>query len=66
MRAVADWWDAVELWLTQLSFVFQVVLALVVVVPLCWGVAVGLDRLVDRVAALVDARVAARRAGRNR
>jgi elongation factor P--beta-lysine ligase len=66
VRAVADWWDAVELWLTQLSFVFQVMLALVVVVPLCWGVAVGLDRLVDRVAALVDARVAARRAGRNR
>jgi hypothetical protein len=66
VRAVADWWDAVELWLTQLSFGFQVVLAIVVVLPLCWVVAVGVDRLVDRVAALVDARVTARRAGRSR
>ena len=27
VRALADWWDAVELWLTQLPFGFQVVLA---------------------------------------
>ena len=65
MRAVADWWDAVELWLTQLPFVFQVALAIVVVVPLCWGAAAGIDTLVDRAAAAVDNRVA-RRAGRDR
>jgi elongation factor P--beta-lysine ligase len=56
-RAVADWWDAVELWITQLTFPLQVVLAIVVVLPLCWGTAAGVDRLVDLVAA---------RAGRNR
>ncbi len=32
LRAVADWWDAVELWLTQLPFGFQVVLAVLVLV----------------------------------
>jgi hypothetical protein len=61
VRAVADWWDAVELWLTQLPFALQVVLAIVVVVPLFWGVAAGVDTLVDRVAGLVDTRIAARR-----
>ena len=66
VRALADWWDAVELWLTQLSFVFQVLIAIVVVVPLCWAVAVGIDKAVDRAAALVEARMAARRAGRER
>ena len=47
LRSVADWWDAVELWLTQLPFPFQVVLAAVVLLPLCWGVAAGVDRAVD-------------------
>lgn len=46
-RAIADWWDSVELWLTQLAFPFQVALAILVVVPLCWFAAAGLDRLVD-------------------
>jgi membrane protein required for beta-lactamase induction len=61
VRAVADWWDAVELWLTQLPFGFQVLLATVVLVPLCWGTAVVADRVVD-VAAV---RIAARRAARH-
>ena len=56
VRAVADWWDAVELWLTQLAFPFQVALAIVVGLPLCWFVAAAADRLVDVVAALVSAR----------
>jgi elongation factor P--beta-lysine ligase len=47
LRSVADWWDAVELWLTQLPFPFQVVLAALVLLPLCWGVAAGVDRAVD-------------------
>ncbi|WP_433275167.1 hypothetical protein ACQPZA_28050 [Pseudonocardia xinjiangensis] len=51
MRAVADWWDAVELWITQLPFPLQVVLAIVVVLPLCWGTSAGVDRLVDLAAA---------------
>jgi hypothetical protein len=50
VRAIADWWDAVELWLTQLEFPFQVALAIVVGLPLCWFAAVGIDRLVDVVA----------------
>jgi hypothetical protein len=49
IRAVADWWDAVELWLTQLPFGFQVLLAGFVLVPLCWCAAVVVDRLADRV-----------------
>ncbi|GAA3093281.1 hypothetical protein GCM10010464_66130 [Pseudonocardia yunnanensis] len=51
LRAVADWWDAVELWITQLPFPMQVALAILVVLPLCWGTAAGVDRLVDLAAA---------------
>lgn len=40
LRSLADWWDSVELWITQLPFPFQVVLAIVVLLPLCAGVAV--------------------------
>ncbi len=49
-RAIADWWDSFELWLTQLAFPLQVVLAILVIVPLCWFASAGLDRLVDLVA----------------
>jgi uncharacterized membrane protein len=51
LRSIANWWDAVELWLTQLAFPIQVVLAVVVLLPLCWAVAAGLDRSVDAIAA---------------
>lgn len=53
VRAIADWWDAVELWITQLAFPFQVVLAIMVLLPLCWFVSAGVDRLVDAVSAAV-------------
>jgi hypothetical protein len=56
MRAVADWWDAVELWITQLPFPMQVVLAVVVMLPLCWGTAAGVDRIVDLVVDRVSVR----------
>ena len=55
LRELANRWDAVELWVTQLAFPFQVVLAIVVVLPLCWGVAGLLDRAVD-LAVSADAR----------
>jgi len=55
LREVANRWDAVELWVTQLAFPFQVVLAIVVVLPLCWMVAGLLDRAVDA-AVLLGAR----------
>ena len=56
VRAIADWWDAVELWLTQLAFPFQVALAILVGLPLCWLAAAGIDRLVDVVIERVGAR----------
>lgn len=56
LRAIADWWDAVELWLTQLAFPFQVALAVVVLLPLCWGLSVGIDRVVDVVLARASRR----------
>ena len=55
LRELANRWDAFELWVTQLAFPFQVVLAIIVVLPLCWGVAGMLDRAVD-VAVLLGAR----------
>ncbi len=61
VRSIADWWDAVELWLTQLAFPFQVALAIVVGLPLCWLAAAGIDRLVDVVIGVVNERVAALR-----
>ena len=61
VRAIVDWWDAVELWLTQLAFPFQVALAIVVGLPLCWFAAAGIDRLVDMVIDRVTGRVSATR-----
>jgi len=56
-----DWWDAVELWLTQLAFPFQVALAIVVGLPLRWLAAAGIDRLVDVVIDRATGRVSATR-----
>jgi 4-hydroxybenzoate polyprenyltransferase len=61
VRAIVDWWDAVELWLTQLAFPFQVALAIVVGLPLCWLAAAGIDRLVDVVVDRATARASAPR-----
>jgi hypothetical protein len=47
LHAVANWWDSVELWITQLAFPFQVLLAIVVLLPLCAGVAVLFDLASD-------------------
>jgi hypothetical protein len=49
-RALVNWWDALELWLTQLAFPFQVLFAIVVLLPVCWGAAALIDRLSDVVA----------------
>ncbi|MEJ8279315.1 hypothetical protein [Pseudonocardia spirodelae] len=48
MRTIIDGWDAFELWLTGLPFVFQVVFVTIVVLPACAGVAVALDRVTAR------------------
>jgi hypothetical protein len=56
LRAVATWWDGVELWLTQLDFTVQVVLVVGVVGPVCWGAAAIIDTVVERsVAARLEA-----------
>jgi hypothetical protein len=44
--AVARWWDGVELWLTQLGLALQVALLMLVLLPVCWWAARGLDRAV--------------------
>ncbi|OLM19705.1 hypothetical protein Ae707Ps1_3964c [Pseudonocardia sp. Ae707_Ps1] len=48
VRTIIDAWDAFELWLTQLPFVFQTVFVTVVVLPLCALVAIGIDRATRR------------------
>lgn len=53
MRALADWWDAVELWVTQLPFPFQVLLAIVVVLPACWALATLVDVVVGAVGSVL-------------
>lgn len=41
---MASWWDEFELWIAGLPFVPQVALVLLVMVPVCRGVAWLLDR----------------------
>jgi hypothetical protein len=48
---LSDWWNDIELWLAQLSFWLQFVLVMVVVGPLCVGVAWLIDRIVDKASA---------------
>jgi hypothetical protein len=43
---LAQWWDGVELWVVQLPVAVQFPVVMVVVLPICLGVA----RLIDRVA----------------
>ncbi|HEX3790292.1 MAG TPA: hypothetical protein VHW44_20670 [Pseudonocardiaceae bacterium] len=46
---LANWWDGVELWLTGTSFAVQFALVIVVLGPVCLGVAWAIDRVVDLV-----------------
>ena len=61
LHELANQWDAVELWVTQLAFPFQVLLAILVVLPLCWTVAGLVDRGVDAVVLLGTRRPSTRR-----
>ena len=63
LRALADWWDGVELWFTGLWFPLQVLVAGVVLLPLCWWFAAAADRALDGVIAAVSSRIARRRTG---
>ena len=42
---LADWWDAIELWLTQLPFPFEFAIVIAVLGPLCVVLAMLIDRL---------------------
>lgn len=64
MNQVAEWWDELELWLSGLPYVPQLLLVMVVALPAAYGCArlfdVGLARVLrllgrDRVAASVEA-----------
>ena len=48
---LANWWDAVALWLSDLAFPFQFALVIAILAPLCLVVAWGIDRAVDEVTA---------------
>lgn len=48
---MAKWWNAVELWLAQLWFPFQIALVMLVLLPVAWAVVALVDRAVDRIAA---------------
>lgn len=56
MTGFVVWWDSVEEWLTSLSFVPQLLMTLVVVVPLAVITAIVANWLVDTVATVFDRR----------
>ena len=47
LHGLVDWWNAVELWMLGLPFVFQFAIVIAVLLPLCVGVAWLIDRIVD-------------------
>ena len=53
---LADRYDAFELWVTQLAFPLQVLLAVLVVLPICWIVAGLMDRAADAAVARLPRR----------
>ncbi|MAU84242.1 hypothetical protein VX037_07750 [Gordonia sp. Z-3] len=54
--SLLTWWDGVEEWLTGLSFVPQLLVTLVVVIPFAVVVAAVLNVLVDAVSTVFDRR----------
>ncbi|MFW0787825.1 hypothetical protein AAFP35_25295 [Gordonia sp. CPCC 206044] len=56
MTSLAAWWDGVEEWLTGLSFVPQLLMTLIVVIPLAVLAAAALNVLVDTVSDVIDRR----------
>lgn len=53
VNAIADWWDGLELWLSGLPYVPQLVLVMVVVLPLAYGCATVFDVALARALALL-------------
>jgi hypothetical protein len=50
MGWLSDWWNAVELWITQLAFPAQFAVVMAVLLPICAGGAWLIDHGVDYVA----------------
>lgn len=50
---LANWWDGVDLWLSQLAFPFQFAIVVAVLAPVCLGIAWLVDRVVDLVSGRV-------------
>jgi hypothetical protein len=50
---LANWWDGVDLWLSQLAFPFQFAVVIAVLAPVCVGVAWLVDHAVDLVSGQV-------------
>ncbi|HEX3589673.1 MAG TPA: hypothetical protein VHV74_08570, partial [Pseudonocardiaceae bacterium] len=50
---LANWWDGVDLWLSQLAFPFQFAIVIAVLAPVC----LGLTWLIECVVDLVSGRV---------
>jgi hypothetical protein len=48
---LANWWDGVDLWLSELAFPFQFAIVIAVLAPFCITVAWVIDRAVDLVSA---------------
>jgi hypothetical protein len=44
---LSDWWNAVELWITQLAFPAQFAVVIAVLLPVCAAGAWLIDRAVD-------------------
>jgi hypothetical protein len=51
---LSDWWNAVELWITQLPFPAQFAVVIAVLLPIAAGGAWLIDRVVDFVAAKLN------------
>jgi len=56
VTAFFNWWDGVEEWLTGLSFVPQLLVTVVVVIPVAVLIAYVLNFLVDLAADILDRR----------
>lgn len=53
MNAIAEWWDGLELWLSGLPYVPQLLLVMVVALPVAYGCASLFDVALARVLALL-------------
>lgn len=56
MNPVLSWWDGVEEWLTGLGQYPQLLVTLVVVLPLASLIAIAINAVVEKVAAVTDRR----------